>query len=115
MTFERENLTPCPIKIPKADQSPGLVRFVPKGDDKAVLIGQPVDGSVDVGAAVRKGDEVKVKVFSGTSALNPGSLTDKIEVIHRVLSPLTMEEVGTIRCIGLNVGITQDQHTITSG
>ena len=76
---------------------------MPKGDSNAVLIGEPVDGSVDVGAAVRKGEEVKVKVFRGTSALDPGSLTDKVEVIDRVLSPLTMAEVGTIRCIGLNV------------
>jgi hypothetical protein len=68
-----------------------------------VLIGQPLDSNIDVGAAVRKGEEVKVKLFSGSSALNPGSLTDKTEAIERVLSPLTQEEVGTIRCIGLNV------------
>ncbi len=68
-----------------------------------MLIGQPVDSQVDVGVAVRKGQEVKVKVFSGTSALKPGSLTDRVEVIDRVLSPLAAEEVGTIRCIGLNV------------
>lgn len=80
----------------------GLVRFVPKGSSTP-LVGEPVDAEVDVGAAVRKGQEVKVKVFSGTSALKPGSLTDKVEVIDKVLSPLTMEEVGAIRCIGLNV------------
>ncbi|CAN8102976.1 unnamed protein product [Discula destructiva] len=78
-----------------------LVRFVPKGSS-AVLIGQPVDSDVDVGAAVRKGQEVKVKVFSGSSVLGAGSATDKVEVIDRVLSPLTQQEVGTIRCIGLN-------------
>jgi hypothetical protein len=81
----------------------GLVRFVPKSNDSAVLIGQPVDPDVDVGKAVRKGDEVQVKLLSGTSALNPGSLTDKVEVISRILSPLSAAEVGTIRCIGLNV------------
>ena len=86
-----------------ANFSPGLVRFAPKGDAKAVLIGQPVDSDVDVGAAIRKGEEVKVKVFSGSSVLDPGSATDRVETIDRVLSPLSMEEVGTIRCIGLNV------------
>ncbi|KAJ9155034.1 Fumarylacetoacetate hydrolase domain-containing protein 2 [Pleurostoma richardsiae] len=79
-----------------------LVRFAPKGDGKAVLIGEPVDPNVDVGKAVRDGEEVKVKVFSGSSVLSPGSPTDKVEVIDRILSPLAHEEVGTIRCIGLN-------------
>ncbi|KAL1876512.1 hypothetical protein Daus18300_002756 [Diaporthe australafricana] len=80
-----------------------LVRFVPKGSSSAALIGEPVDASVDVGTAVRKGQDVQVKVFSGSSVLNSGSATDKVEVIDRVLSPLDTHEVGTIRCIGLNV------------
>lgn len=79
-----------------------LVRFVPKGGSSSVLIGEPVDSSVDVGVAVRKGQDVQVKVFSGSSVLDPGSATDKVEVIDRVLSPLDTDEVGTIRCIGLN-------------
>lgn len=80
-----------------------MVRFVPKGNSDAVLIGQPVDSDVDVGAAVRKGQDVQVKVFSGSSVLSAGSPTDRIEVIDRVLSPLTEQETGPIRCIGLNV------------
>jgi len=88
---------------PRADPLSGLVRFVPKEDSTAVLIGQPVDSEVDVGAAVRKGEEVKVTVFSGSSVLDAGSPTDRVEVIDLILSPLTIGEVGTIRCIGLNV------------
>lgn len=76
---------------------------MPKGSSSAVLIGEPVDASVDVGAAVRKGQDIQVKVFSGSSVLDPGSVMDKVEVIDRVLSPLDTHEVGTIRCIGLNV------------
>ncbi|KAI1503081.1 hypothetical protein F5X99DRAFT_417484 [Biscogniauxia marginata] len=79
-----------------------LVRFVPRADGSSVLLGQPVDGKVDVGTAVRNGEEVKVKVFSGTSVLDPGEPTDRVEVIDRVLSPLAATEVGSIRCIGLN-------------
>lgn len=79
-----------------------LVRFVPKGDANAVLVGEPVDKDVDVGTAVRKGDAVQVKVFSGNSALSAGSPTDRVEVIDRILSPLKQSEVGAIRCIGLN-------------
>lgn len=81
---------------------------MPKGDPGAILLGEPVDGSVDVGAAVRKGEEVKVKVYSGKSVLSPGSPTDKVESIDRVLSPLAEEEIGgSIRCIGLNVGCSR--------
>ncbi|KAJ2893840.1 uncharacterized protein MKZ38_008197 [Zalerion maritima] len=69
-----------------------LVRFIPSSDEGAILIGQPVDSAVDVGAAVRKGEDVKVKVFSGSSALSPGSLTDKVESIGRILSPVSMSE-----------------------
>lgn len=75
---------------------------MPKSNSNTVLIGQPVDSNVDVGVAVRKGDEVQVKLFSGSSVLDPGSPTDKVEVIERVLSPLSQQESGTIRCIGLN-------------
>ncbi|KAK4109933.1 hypothetical protein N656DRAFT_782380 [Canariomyces notabilis] len=78
-----------------------IVRFVPKGAS-SVLIGEPVDSSVDVGAAVRKGEDVQVKVFSGKSVLDAGSPTGETAVIDRILSPLAQEEVGTIRCIGLN-------------
>lgn len=79
-----------------------LVRFVPKSEPSAILIGEPVDAAIDVGAAVRKGEEVKVAVYNGVSVLDAGSRTDRVEVIDRLLSPLTMAEVGTIRCIGLN-------------
>ncbi|KAK3318610.1 hypothetical protein B0H66DRAFT_575352 [Apodospora peruviana] len=79
-----------------------LVRFVPKSDESKVLLGEPVDAAVDVGAAVRKGEVVKVNVFSGSSVLDPGSATGETAVIGRILSPLARQEVGTIRCIGLN-------------
>ncbi|KAK3294699.1 uncharacterized protein B0H64DRAFT_463694 [Chaetomium fimeti] len=79
-----------------------LVRFAPKGDDSKILLGEPADSSVDVGAAVREGEDVQVKVYSGTSVLDAGSPTGETAVIGRILAPLTQQEVGTIRCIGLN-------------
>ena len=91
-----------------------LVRFVPASDSNAILIGEPVDANLDVGLAIRKGDEVEVKVFSGKSALNPGSLSDKTEKIARLLSPLSQEEVGTIRCIGLNVSSQSTRRPLPS-
>ncbi|KAK3503100.1 hypothetical protein B0T13DRAFT_191229 [Neurospora crassa] len=79
-----------------------LVRFVPKDDDSKVLIGEPIDSQVDVGAAVRKGEDVEVNVYSGTSVLDAGSPTGNKAIIGRILSPVTAQEAGTIRCIGLN-------------
>ncbi|PYH46408.1 fumarylacetoacetate hydrolase family protein [Aspergillus saccharolyticus JOP 1030-1] len=79
-----------------------LVRFVPKSNPTKILIGEPVDASIDVGLAVYKGQEVSVHPFSGSSVLNPGQKTDATETIERILSPLAQSEVGTIRCIGLN-------------
>ncbi|CAK7235286.1 hypothetical protein SBRCBS47491_009241 [Sporothrix bragantina] len=79
-----------------------LVRFVPKGNPAATLIGEPADASVDVGIAVRQGQAVQVNVFGGASVLSPGAPTGAVETIDRLLSPLAQTEVGTIRCIGLN-------------
>jgi hypothetical protein len=80
-----------------------LVRFVPRSSPSKILIGQPADKNIDVGAALRKGQEVAVNVWSGSSVLAPGSLTGTTETIDRVLSPLAQNEVGTVRCVGLNV------------
>ncbi|EEU37342.1 uncharacterized protein NECHADRAFT_86250 [Fusarium vanettenii 77-13-4] len=79
-----------------------LVRFVPKSDPSRILIGQPQQSGLDVGVATRRGENVSVDVFSGTSILSPGKETGVVEMIDRVLSPLAQDEVGTIRCIGLN-------------
>lgn len=79
-----------------------LVRFVPKADSSKILLGEPTDEKVDVGLAVRKGEDVSVKIWSGSSVLAPGKSTDDSAIIDRILSPLTQNEVGTIRCIGLN-------------
>jgi hypothetical protein len=80
----------------------GLVRFVAK-DSTQVLIGQPVKDELDIGIALRQGQDVVVDVFSGLSVLNPGVKTGRTESIGRILSPMAQHEVGTIRCIGLNV------------
>lgn len=83
----------------------GLVRFVPKSNPSQILIGEPVDAQVDVGLAVYQGKEVSVRPFSGSSVLDPGRATGAIETIERILSPLSQREVGSIRCVGLNVSL----------
>ena len=79
------------------------MRFVPKSNPAKVLIGEPVDPQLDVGLAVYQGKDVSVRPFSGSSVLNPGKVTESTETIDRILSPLAQTEVGSIRCIGLNV------------
>jgi hypothetical protein len=82
------------------------VRFVPKSNPSKILIGEPVDPKLDVGLALYQGQEVSVRPFSGSSVLSPGKVTEATETIDRILSPLAQAEVGTIRCIGLNVSRT---------
>jgi len=84
----------------------GLVRFIPTSTNE-ITIGQPADHELDVGAAVRAGEEVDVVAYTGSSVLAPGIPNGKVEVIGKLLSPLAESEVGTIRCIGLNVSRIQ--------
>lgn len=79
------------------------MRFVPKSNPSRILIGEPVDPHVDVGLALFRGQDVSVRPLSGLSVLSPGQKTGAVESIARVLSPLAQSEVGSIRCIGLNV------------
>ncbi|KXJ96070.1 fumarylacetoacetate hydrolase family protein [Microdochium bolleyi] len=79
-----------------------LMRFVPKASPARILIGEPEDFSVDVGRALFDSKEVYARVWSGKSILAPGEKTEGRELVDRVLSPLARDEVGTIRCIGLN-------------
>jgi hypothetical protein len=82
----------------------GLMRFVPRDGASRVLIGEPEDQAVDVGAALYRKQDVWARVWSGGSVLQPGSATKRRILVDRMLSPLNRDEVGTVRCIGLNVG-----------
>jgi hypothetical protein len=86
-----------------------LIRFHPKSAPSTILVGEPVDRELDVGLASYKGETIKVRVFSGNTVLEAGQATGKEEVVDRILSPLGRSEVGTIRCIGLNVSLHDHQ------
>lgn len=94
----------------------GLVRFIPRSDSTKILIGQPQDDNIDVGVALRKGQDVSVDVYSGSSVLSAGQPTGTSAIIDRILSPVSQIEAGTIRCIGLNVGkfCRSEMHSLTS-
>ncbi|CAG8972996.1 hypothetical protein HYALB_00007843 [Hymenoscyphus albidus] len=78
-----------------------LVRFI--ATDNAQYCGEPVDPEIDVGLAILAKQEVLVKVLDTKSALDiPASFTGEVKTIKELLSPVSAQEVGTIRCIGLN-------------
>lgn len=79
-----------------------LVRFTPPSGDQ-VLIGEPADPEQDVGLASYAGEPIEVEVFGGKSILSPGERSGRREKVGKLLSPIAKSEVGTIRCIGLNV------------
>lgn len=79
------------------------MRCIPESNPHVIVLGQPVQNDLDIGAAIRDGHIVTIRVFEGTSVLSAGRLTDREENVGVLLSPLSVEEVGTIRCIGLNV------------
>lgn len=79
-----------------------LVRFRDAAS-KEPLIGEPVDPEQDVGLAAYAGEKIQVELFDGKSVLAPGQRTGAKATVERILSPLAQSEIGTIRCIGLNV------------
>ena len=78
------------------------MRFTP-ANSAEVLLGEPVDSTLDVGLATFEGRAVDVEVYGGKTILNAGGKTGRIERVGELLSPLSEDEVGSIRCIGLNV------------
>jgi hypothetical protein len=74
-----------------------LVRFHPSSTPSSILIGEPVDTTLDVGVATYEGKDVEVDVYSGTSILQAGEKTGRKESIGTLLSPLAEEEVRYLR------------------
>jgi len=75
-----------------------LVRFQ-SPTSPVVRIGEPVDQELDVGLATYRGQgAVEVELYDGKSILSPGQKTGEKVKVERLLSPLSEDEVGTIRC-----------------
>ncbi|KAI8651889.1 FAA-hydrolase domain-containing protein [Fusarium sp. Ph1] len=51
---------------------------------------------------MHRGEGISVSVLSGTPVVSPGEDSGHVEIVHRILCPLTQNEVRTIRCVGLN-------------
>ncbi|CEL59281.1 Fumarylacetoacetate hydrolase domain-containing protein 2 homolog OS=Dictyostelium discoideum GN=fahd2 PE=3 SV=1 [Rhizoctonia solani AG-1 IB] len=81
-----------------------LIRFTAvETSGKKVHIGQPVDPKVDVGLEILKKHSLKVHEISGSSALDPDArVTSKVLTVDTLLEPIAPEQIGFVRCLGLN-------------
>ena len=79
-----------------------LIRFIPQSSPHRILLGQPIDPTLDIGLAAYHNKAISVDIFSGSTILSPGHSTGTTDIVKTLLSPLTASEVGSIRCIGLN-------------
>ncbi|EKM59855.1 uncharacterized protein PHACADRAFT_250625 [Phanerochaete carnosa HHB-10118-sp] len=80
-----------------------LIRFV-AAETSQVHIGEPVDRWQDVGLASHKKQTIKAYEIVG-SALDPAAqVTNNVLTVKQLLPPLTREQIGVVRCLGLNYG-----------
>ncbi|KAJ7620067.1 fumarylacetoacetate hydrolase [Roridomyces roridus] len=78
-----------------------LIRFV-AAETSEVHIGEPIDSTLDVGLASSRGELIKAYEIVGSAVDPAAQVTDKILTVKHLLSPLSREEVGYVRCLGLN-------------
>ncbi|KAH8096650.1 hypothetical protein BXZ70DRAFT_1001154 [Cristinia sonorae] len=78
-----------------------LIRFV-ASETAQVHIGEPVDAKLDIGIAYRQKKPIKAYEVLGT-ALDPAAhLTKRVLTVKELLAPLSREQLGLVRCLGLN-------------
>ncbi|KAH9006779.1 fumarylacetoacetate hydrolase [Lactarius hatsudake] len=78
-----------------------LIRFVAAETSK-IHIGQPIDPQLDVGLAVANNKRVLAHEILGSPFDPAAQLTKNILSIKSLLSPLSREQIGLARCLGLN-------------
>ncbi|KAK7705475.1 hypothetical protein SLS57_010009 [Botryosphaeria dothidea] len=83
-----------------APQWTHLIRFIAK-EDGQIHLGQ-VDSAQfpDVGLAVFEGKDVSAKEVTG--GLYDGVVTDRVLHVDKLLSPLSVDQIPLVRCLGLN-------------
>lgn len=78
-----------------------LIRFVAAETSK-IHIGQPIDPRLDVGLAVANNKRVLAHEILGSPFDPAAQLTKNILSVKTLLSPLSREQIGLARCLGLN-------------
>ncbi|KAJ6114230.1 hypothetical protein N7486_000008 [Penicillium sp. IBT 16267x] len=77
-----------------------LVRFIADEDGQEHLGQVDAKQYPDVGLAVLNGDRIEAKLIKGS--IYDGVVTDTAMHVARLLAPVKVEDVPTIRCMGLN-------------
>jgi len=78
-----------------------LIRFV-AAETAMVHVGQPIDPNLDIGLAYHEKTPIKAHEIVG-SALDPSAQVSKtVLTVKELLAPLSRDEVGLVRCLGLN-------------
>ncbi|PSR81035.1 hypothetical protein PHLCEN_2v6566 [Hermanssonia centrifuga] len=78
-----------------------LIRFV-AAETAQIHIGEPIDPELDVGLAFHKEQAIKAYEIFG-SALDPAAqVTKNVLTVKQLLPPLSREQIGVVRCLGLN-------------
>jgi len=86
---------------PISTQWTRLIRFV-AAETGQVHIGEPVDAKLDVGAAYRLNNSIKAYEILGSTLDPSAQLTRNVLTVKDLLAPLSREQMGIVRCLGLN-------------
>ncbi|KAH9939363.1 fumarylacetoacetate hydrolase [Epithele typhae] len=78
-----------------------LIRFV-AAETAQVHIGEPVDAKLDVGLALHQKKPIKAYEITGSALDSSAQVTKNVLTVRQLLAPLSREEVGLVRCLGLN-------------
>lgn len=82
-----------------------LIRFTPDSDPNVILYGDPIGSDLsDIGALAEKSElEAKVVEVGNDGPLSDGTkVTERVEKVGKLLSPLAIRDCPGIKCIGLN-------------
>ncbi|KAI0757987.1 fumarylacetoacetate hydrolase [Fomes fomentarius] len=78
-----------------------LIRFV-AAETAQVHIGEPVDSKLDVGLAFHQKKPIKAYEIVGSAFESSAQVTKNVLTVKELLAPLSRDEVGLVRCLGLN-------------
>jgi len=78
-----------------------LIRFV-AAETSQVHIGQPVDSTLDIGLAFQRKIPIRAYEIIGSTLDPSAQVSNTVLTVKELLAPLAREQVGLVRCLGLN-------------